>query len=441
MTQRRGGRSLAWAVALAAAGLLVSCDNAAPDPGELFNQFALVEASSDGRMAPTALEAEAIALIRGAKRSVYAAFEDLESEAVADALIEAQARGLVVRVVSDEDSAGQRGLVRLAEGLQPEADGRIPLRLGDGSLTYSPQPTVTLTRTGDMNRMTHNFIIADELRMMNLSGGFPACEAGASCDAGFWQAGFVVKSEDIAKDYTDEFVQMYGGVFSTTLDTFNGPQKSDANARTYYPSDSGAPQVYFGPQERLLKRVLDEIYAARASVLIVTEEFAHNFGAEALIYKVSTGFNVRVVTEPDGSSCEQDAECPNFQVCVQRACEIPFNQIDRLRTGFEESRTGASQRAEVRTLRGIRGTLVVIDGERSPINGERYKTQVFVLSQPFTSAISYAAGQEGTARPSDGFMDSNMWVLTEYPGQENPQVRELAAQVQGALSASEEVEP
>lgn len=424
--------------------LAASCNQDAPDPGEMFNRFALIESAPDRGLDRAALEARLVDAIDRATFRVQAAFEDLESDAVADAIIRAQARGVDVRVVGDVDSRDQHGLTRLANELAPGPDGVPALQLGDGGLDYSPMPTVAISRTGDMNRMTHNVVVVDERRVIALSGGFPAtpdCAIGADCTLPtFRQLGFDATSEDLGKDFGDELQMMFGGVFSNTLDTFGGPQKSDTNNRTHYITDSGDVELYFGPQERLLKRVIDEIYNARASVWIVSDEFANSYAAEALIYKASAGFDVRVVIEPDGGPCETSFDCPNYQQCAMNVCEVSFNAVDRLRTGFDEVRK-ENRVAEVRLANDLRQTIVVIDALPSPISHERTRTRVFVLSQPMTSAIAYASGQVNTPRPSDAFMDSHMWVMNALPTAPDPDVDAVVDSVRDLYDAATPATP
>ena len=388
---------------LVALVLTASCDTEAPDTKELFNRFSTVTAGSGEMLSAlgareggaqfdnTAIEQQVIAVIDSAQVRLEVAFEHLESTAVAQALVNAQDRGVDVRVVGDIDHRDQAGFRLLTDpmvGLRDNGDGLDPVTFGDGAITYSPQPTVTVSRTGPQNRMTHNFIVADQRRVFNLTGGFFAPEEGE-----IFQIGFDATSEDLAKDFGDELVQMYGGMFSTTLSTFNGPLKSDTNVRNHYPNDLGDMEVYFGPQERVIKRLMDEIYKARASVFIVTEELTNNFVVDALRYKAENGFEVGVVVGAENR-------------------DVPFSRVDELRDLFDDLR-GGDVLPDLRLLDGVRLNLVIIDANPSPINGKRYKTKAFIMSQPLLESISFVATAQGSeARASDAFTDSNMWVLT-----------------------------
>jgi hypothetical protein len=52
---------------------------------------------------------------------------------------------------------------------------------------------------------------------------------------------------------------------------------------------NGVWEFYFGPQERLMKRVIDELYAARASLQIITPLLTNTFVVDALRYKARIG--------------------------------------------------------------------------------------------------------------------------------------------------------
>ena len=298
---RKKTMTICWeraATCLVAAGTLMlavaGCSNEAPPvTSQHYNQLTLVESGSGGAASKSGAELETflVEAIGDADESIYAALEDLKSDSVADALIAAYRRGVDVRLVSDIESRGQRGF-RKIEAQAP----RLPIRYGDGGLSYQPQPTIDLVRTGAMNQMTHNFLVLDKVRVLNLTGGFRDVPEGRGDDL---QIGFDAMSEDLGKDFQDEFDQMFGGTFSTTVDTYNGPLKSNTNPRVYYPTPSGVMELYFGPQERLIKKALDEIYNARGSVWVTTEMLENRFIMEALEYKAMIGLDVKVVIGDD----------------------------------------------------------------------------------------------------------------------------------------------
>lgn len=398
--------------------VLVAACGQAPDPAEMFHTMSLrvQGAGLDGAVTQDDLEAEAVAMIGGAKDRVWVALEDFESEPIADALIQAQARGVEVKVVGDEDHIDQAGFARLLErdgGLkpleqpvfcgEPAADGgptvtRRSVCLGDGALAYSPAPNSAIRREGDQNRMTHNLVVVDGRDVLNLSGGFWAG------DEDRFQVGVRATGQDIGRDFEDEVNQMYGGVFATTLSAFNGPLKSDTNNRVWYPTNEGALEVYFGPQERLVKRVIDEVYSARASVFIVAEELTNGYLADALRYKAVNGFKVGVVVDVDGA-------------------RVPFTETNNLADTFAGLREGDDVLPDLRQARGLKQTVIILDSDASPINGKRYRTRVLVLSQPLLESFSFAStGAQTTPRAADPFTDGNLWVISRTPDTADPAI-------------------
>ncbi|MEL6177694.1 MAG: thrombospondin type 3 repeat-containing protein [Myxococcota bacterium] len=284
-------------IALVALVAVLSCsDLVSDDPGRTsyFNRFSVLDVgeSDEGfTLTGAALEEQLIEEIDNAQTSILVALETFASETVALALVRAHRRGVAVSMVGDIDNRFQLGF-RLLEAQAPG----VGIRYGNGELSYAPQPTISVTRAGDMNRMTNNFFVFDELRVVSLSYGLPSSEEFDQLQLGFW-----TKSEDFGKDYKDEFDQMFSGVFATTLNSFNSEIKSNTNARVYYPTDRGVVEVYFGPQERPLKRLIDEIYSARGSVWILAEELNNRFILDALEYKALAGLDVRVLVADDDS--------------------------------------------------------------------------------------------------------------------------------------------
>lgn len=365
--------------ALTAASLL-SCDPGAPDEGELFNSWEFLSATPGD----TQIEGRVIALIDTAETMAWLAAEDFTSIAVADALIRAQARGVDVRVVGDIDGREQPGFDEINQRLQP-VDGEIPARFGDGPLFYNPQLIDTVFREGDHNRMTHNFVVVDELRVITLTGGFGPSDVH--------QIGFEARSHFLGRDFADEFNQLYGGMFATTLSAFNGPLKSTTDARTWYDSDNGRLEVYFGPQERLVKQIIDRVYEARSSVTVVAEELTSLPLANALRYKAEAGFDVTVVIDADGQ-------------------DVISSRYERMDDWFADL-----DNARIAVGADIMLNAIIIDDGASPIDGRQYQRWGMFLSEPLLAATAVLEGTTLTSRPADAFCDANMFVIRHGPDQ------------------------
>jgi hypothetical protein len=228
---------------------------------DYFNRLHAFSVGPNGNYGILEIERRAVELIVNAEETVDVALEYFESERIAEALISAQGRGLQVRVIGDIDRRGQ-------DGFRTLEDAGIEVIYGDGAVTWQAVfGRALVDRTGEDNLMTHNFVIADRLRILNLTGGF-SLDAEQST-----QAGFIAASEDLAKDFGDCFDQLHGGIFATAQTFYDDSVSADTNNRTSYPIEDGVVEVYFGPQERLVKEVIDRIYNAKASVYISAVQF------------------------------------------------------------------------------------------------------------------------------------------------------------------------
>ncbi len=395
---------LQWGVALVALCALASCDSAAPDSADLFNRFGLLEAGPN-TLQTSEVEQRMVAVIGGAQARAYAVFEDFESPTVARALIAAHERGVDVRVVGDVDRRYQEGF-RLCE------DAGVFTRYGNGELDFELEPTRSATADGDQTRVTHNFVVVDSKQVVSVSGGFLEGRPNVH------QLGFEATSEEIGQDFEDEAIQLAGGVFATTYDNFNGLVKSDVNNRRYYRTENGVLEIYFGPQERLLKRVIDATYSAKASVFVVGEAFENQFLAEALRYKAMNGFEVAMVLD-----AASEGESPIAQ---------------RLASDFDDIR-GDDVLPDLRYRSDIQQNVVIIDANASPHDGKVHATKIFVLSEPLAASSGFVrVGNAYEGRTADALMDANMWALTRTPGLHEPNVDRVIGNFERLFNAGGE---
>ena len=398
-------------IALLAGVTLVSfgCSGQAPAPFKpgpgatntavnYFSRFSAFGVGPGATYSLNQMEELAVAMIGDAQRTIDAALGEFESEAIADALIEAAARGVEVRVVADTDRLGQRGFRRLIEA---QSDG-IDLVDGDGEVEWKPifdkDPVI---RAGDDNLMIHHFVIVDRYRILNLSAGFPP--DGPS----ILQTGFMAASEDICEDFTNAFDQLHGGVFSTTQTFFNDSVSSDSNNRTMYPVEDGVIEIYFGPQERLVKDVVDRIYNAKSSVFIASEMYENDEVARALRYKFS-------------------------------ATNAAGERLFDIRLLLGQAPTAEVGDIPVQRSANIRGSLIIIDGQISAIENAMARRErraavtsmgsAIVLSLPLFEAAPFRLKGDGQpeAQRSDRFADSNMWVVQQNLVRPNEDYTQLA---------------
>ncbi len=227
--------------------------------------------------------------IDAAEQSVLAALPGATDTTVAASLVAAWEAGLRVEVVTDIDS-------RADEGIQLIEDAGIPLRYADGPVSYFDfVANDVVAWDSDQVIMSHAFVVVDDLHVVNATG-----IGGA---AGGAQIVFRASNEDLADDFVLEHNQLMGGSDATALTAFSAPAKSQTDIRWVYPSaDDAVFELWFGPQERITKRVIDAIYTARRSVRVMSNEVANDGIARALQDKSSWGFDVELIVGPDFGS-------------------------------------------------------------------------------------------------------------------------------------------
>jgi phosphatidylserine/phosphatidylglycerophosphate/cardiolipin synthase-like enzyme len=356
---------------------LIAC-NGAPSVDDMRHQFSTLR-SIEGEAVDPFVQ-QAVESVDRAEESVRLAVENLESERLRNALIAAADRGVDVRVVTDEDLLGLADIVALDAALPRRDDGRSAVSAGDGALSYSPSPNTVVSRPGSDNVMSHNFVVVDELEVVTATNGF--------YDTSITQLGFYIASEEFGRDFADEFDHMFSGIFATTLSAFNGPLKSNTNNRTFYRTNAGRVELFFGPQERLTKRLVDEVYLTRSSVVVVTELLSSEPLADALRYKAEAGFDVTVIVEADRA-------------------EIESSRVAALEVVFEPLAN-----ARIVRVASVGGDAIVIDELPSPIDGVQYPARAYVSTQPVVAALGFVGtGTATTSRPADAFYDGHMFAV------------------------------
>ena len=258
--------------------LLIACTP--PAYNELFNDVDVTIAPEAATVSDAFVDA-----ITGADDSLHIALPAGEDTAVTDAIIAAWDRGLRVEVVTDIDRRDDPGIAALV-------DTGVPTTLADDGLLYF-EFTVNRDVQWDSAQtvMSHAYIVADALRITTASS------------AGDLQTGprvlLQLRGETIVEDLLTEHNQLFGGIDATSVTAFDSPAKSIADSRWSYPlaKDAGL-EMWFGPQERLTKRVIDAVYGARSAVWILTDELANQGLAAALEEKAGWGFDVKVAVGP-----------------------------------------------------------------------------------------------------------------------------------------------
>lgn len=303
-----------------------------------------------------------------------------------EGILDAMDRGVDVEVVTDVDQATNAGFQQL------ELAG-VPVVYADHDIGYFDFALgVDVAWTSDMVIMSHAFAMADRTHVIaaNTAGGVTD-GAHVLIDA---------TGEDLLDDLWMEFNQVAGGTDAAELTEYSGMAKSVTDYRWAYPTDDEQIlELWFGPQERLLKRVIDGVYNARSSVYLLTDDLSDEGLARALQSKASHGFDVQVIVGPNfGSGAES------------------LSAILR-------DETPAVDKRQVTT--GAVPTIALFDTELA--RDDRYhRPRGMVLTHDLVSASRLRENVENVDYDGDGeveayvptvtdqYIDGALWVLTDF---------------------------
>lgn len=357
--------------------LLSACG--APDLAALYTQTA-IEVVDDG----PAANAVFTDFVSAAQTTLHVALPGLVDEALAQAILDRHAAGVDVQVVTDIDRRDDAGVALLM-------DADVPLRLADGGLAYFDFGiNADVAFPSEDVLMTHSFAIADNNQALMAS------QAG-DADGGA-RVLLHASGEDLWEDLRAEHQQVFGGADATAQTAFSQMAKSIADARWAYPTASPEVlEVWFGPQERVSKRVVDAIYGARSSIRVLSDDIAHDGLIEALHSKAGYGFPVEVVVGPNfGRS--------------NLAVSNSLNDSDDV---------------DARRAAGVASMPTVVLIDYSPgRDGKSPNARAFVLTHPFLPASRLGGTGD---KKTDQLADGTMFVLGERgtPGANLQAIEEL----------------
>ena len=322
--------------------------------------------------------------IDAAQRTLDVAMPVFTDTNISDAILRAQERGVAIRVITDVDQAADAGTVALM-------GAEVPLQLADGSLSYFDfNINTNVTFASQEVRMSHSWVLVDEERATIAS-------YAGSLDGGN-RAVFELRGEDLLEDLWTEHNQIFGGSDATATTAFDNSAKSIADFRWLYPTDSQmALEIWFGPQERLTKRMIDAVYSAKSSIWISSDQIINEGLIRALQYKARDGFDVRVLVG-DKQPTQFNPRTPPAEL----ANETP--DVPKRRLSGE-----------------ILPTVLLIDYEQAR-DGNNYPSRGFVLSHDMVSA-SRLLGQDTVA--NDQLIDGNLMVLNDWKNDLHPDMVEL----------------
>ena len=361
---------------------LLSCDG--PQMSEAFHQVSVASHSTDAEV-----EAAFVTAIDAAAADVGLMVPGLTSTAVSDALIAAAERGVNVEVVTDIDSTGEAGLLAL------EGAG-VPVTYADDAVSYFDFAiNADVSWSSEQVVMSNTVLVVDEVDVLSAS------HLGEGEGVRLLWRG---RGEDIGGDFAAEHNQIFGGTDAASRTAYDSLAKSVTDSRWAYPTQTDLTlALWFGPQERLIKRMIDHTYSGRASIWLMTDDLADEGMINALYAKAVDGFDVRVIVGPNFG-----VSSPNSSAILTR--ETPGMQ-KRMITDE------------------VVPTLMLVDLKRDRIG--RYNTaRGMMLSHPVWSANRLFAGAEVL---TDQLVDGNLWVLADY-GEPSAELLDLEAVFEAAWS-------
>lgn len=193
---------------------------------------------------------------------------DLDLQSVSDALVRASARGVQVRMVIDSDNA----------------DADQPQELIKAGI---------LVVEDDRSAIMHNkFVIVDQV--ITWTGSWNFTENGTYLNN---NNAIRFVSEDMARNYSDEFEEMFLG------NSF-GPTSPASTPHRLVTVRGTRLETYFAPEDSVMERIVAIVSGARQSIRFLAFSFTDGELAATLLERSSAGVLVEGVFESRGASSE-----------------------------------------------------------------------------------------------------------------------------------------
>lgn len=266
MTQQYRVSVLFLTLLIAFAFVLAIVTAAAGNPQTLFTD----NITSTGPItAVTVMEQELLDRINGATTSIDAAFYDFNRVSIRDALIAAHNRGVVVRVVTDDEAYADAGYGPHFAAL--EAAGITVINDGRSSIMHNKFAVIDgeVVWTGSTNWSDNGFTYNHNNSV-------------------------VFTSTELADIYGAEFDEMF-------VDGHFGTAKTDNTSHTL--TYNGVPlEIYFSPTDNAMDEVIAEVNAATESIQFSIFFFTDDALRDAIIGRMQAGVTVSGVWDNLGAA-------------------------------------------------------------------------------------------------------------------------------------------
>jgi len=215
------------------------------------------------------MDQKLVDLINGATMSVDMAAYQLDLDNVIDALLQAQKRNCLVRVVTDADTLNDpksnRGLRRLQAAGVPVVGG-------------------------NSEGIMHNkFVIVDGRLVLTGSWDFTEDDTYRNNSSAL-----LIQHPALARNYTLTFEKMW-------KDKQFGTGRQSTNLTPKLNIKGSAVENYFTPEDRVADRIIARLRAARKSIDFMTYAFTDDNIGDAMRARAKAGVRVRGVFEATGS--------------------------------------------------------------------------------------------------------------------------------------------
>lgn len=216
-----------------------------------------------------------IELINNAQSSIDAAMFEFDLQDVADALIAAKERGVIVRVVYDDEHTEDDPQIEelIAAGIPATPDERSAL-MHDKFYVFDR----SIVWTGSMN-FTMNGVYRNNNNAI------------------------VIRSTQLAENYTTEFEEMFGGEF--------GPTSPANTPNPVFSINDVQIENYFAPEDDVMTHVIDAVSQANTSIHIMVFSFTEDALGQAILQRAQAGVEVSAIFEQRGANTEY-SECNAF---------------------------------------------------------------------------------------------------------------------------------
>ena len=232
--------------------------------------------------------------INNSRRSVDAVLYSLsgaQGNAIAQALVDAKARGVTVRVICEKDNRSTTALNSIAaNGIPLIDDAYDPINAGAG--------------------LMHNkFVVIDGRGAADSTwvwtGSWNPTQPGTVDD---YQNVVEIQDQALAGAYTLEFNEMWGSSTDSPNASFSrfGARKSDNTPHRFMIGGSFV-ESYFSPSDRTTSHIVSAINSAQHSVSFAMLTFTRNDLGTAVVGRKSAGLKARGVMD---NSVDQGTEYP-----------------------------------------------------------------------------------------------------------------------------------